>query len=293
MYKSQLQQIANILNVNCQRASQFGLLKGKLGIALFFYHYARFSKEKYYEEIADALLDDSINNAKKQKSISFSNGILGLGWCLKYLERNSFIELENDMLNPIMQIAKHESELQAVMRDLKNDIPSMSKGLFLTIDVIDDNIINNCLKDVKWCLECSNINDLDLPYINSLIFVLKKISTNKSYKTICEKYMAKAYKIGEKIILSNNCDKMHVFVFANLSQEYKKNHEIDFDLLYDVYMNWQTIVYKDFMTIEEALPEETLNSFLYSFNMKVPQTLLSLDGISSLGINLIRFLEKK
>jgi len=153
--------------------------------------------------------------------------------------------------------------------------------------------MNNCLKDVKWCLECSNINDLDLPYINSLIFVLKKISTNKSYKTICEKYMAKAYKIGEKIILSNNCDKMHVFVFANLSQEYKKNHEIDFDLLYDVYMNWQTIVYKDFMTIEEALPEETLNSFLYSFNMKVPQTLLSLDGISSLGINLIRFLEKK
>ena len=105
--------------------------------------------------------------------------------------------------------------------------------------------------------------------------------------------MAKAYKIGEKIILSNNCDKMHVFVFANLSQEYKKNHEIDFDLLYDVYMNWQTIVYKDFMTIEEALPEETLNSFLYSFNMKVPQTLLSLDGISSLGINLIIFLEKK
>lgn len=293
MYKSQLQQIANILNVNCQRAGEFGLLKGKLGIAIFFYHYARFSKEKYYEEIADVLLDDSVNNAKRQKSISFSNGILGLGWCLKYLEKNSFIELENDMLNPIIQIAKHESESQAVRRDLKNIMPSMSKGLFLTIDVLDDNNINNCLKDIKWCLECSNKNDLNLQYINSLIFVLKKISTNRSYKTICEKYIAKAYQIGEKIVLSNNCDKMHVFAFANLCQEYKNNHKMDFDLLYDVYMNWQTIVYKDFITIDEALPEETLNSFLDSFNMKVPQTSLSLDGISSLGINLIRFLEKK
>lgn len=293
MYKSQLQQIANILNVNCQRAGEFGLLKGKLGIAIFFYHYARFSKEKYYEEIADVLLDDSVNNAKRQKSISFSNGILGLGWCLKYLEKNSFIELENDMLNPIIQIAKHESESQAVMRDLKNDIPSMSKGLFLTIDVIDDNIINNCLKDVKWCLECSNINDLDLPYINSLIFVLKKISTNKSYKTICEKYMAKAYKIGEKIILSNKCDMKHVFVFANLSQEYKKTHKIDFNILYDIYMNWQTVVYNDYINIEEALSEDNLDSFLNSYKEKVPQTSLSLDGISSLGINLIRFLEKK
>lgn len=45
-----LQNIANHLIINCSFSKNIGLLYGTMGIIIFFYHYARYSKNRVYEE---------------------------------------------------------------------------------------------------------------------------------------------------------------------------------------------------------------------------------------------------
>jgi len=70
-----------------------GLLKGKVGIALFMYHYWLWShKEQYYEK-ALKLITASIDYCRNNELIdSFCNGAAGIGWGLTYFDEHESIE---------------------------------------------------------------------------------------------------------------------------------------------------------------------------------------------------------
>ena len=53
-----LLRIANVLLLNASFLDNPGLLNGKMGIAIFFYHYSRFTKNKIYENFAGVLVDE-------------------------------------------------------------------------------------------------------------------------------------------------------------------------------------------------------------------------------------------
>ena len=50
--------LAGILAMNGGFLQKAGLAGGKLGIAIFFYHYAQYTGNKYYDEFAGSLIDD-------------------------------------------------------------------------------------------------------------------------------------------------------------------------------------------------------------------------------------------
>ena len=50
-----LRRIANVLLLNASFIDNPGLLNGKMGIAIFFYHYSRYTKNKIYEDYAGEL----------------------------------------------------------------------------------------------------------------------------------------------------------------------------------------------------------------------------------------------
>jgi hypothetical protein len=91
-----LQRIANVLLLNASFTNNIGLLNGKMGIAIFFYHYASYSGNKLYENYAGDLIDEIYKEINVSSSIDFATGLMGIGWGIEYLVRNCFLEADTD-----------------------------------------------------------------------------------------------------------------------------------------------------------------------------------------------------
>jgi len=91
-----MQKIASTLMSNTRFINNSGLFDGKMGIAIFFYHYARFTGNKMYEDFADSLIDNICDELHPGMTINFTNGLTGIGWGIEYLVQNRFLETVSD-----------------------------------------------------------------------------------------------------------------------------------------------------------------------------------------------------
>lgn len=87
--------------MNLKDLLRYGLLKaeilenpslynGKLGLAIIFYEYSRYSRDLLYRQFADELID-SIIELPNDISMRLSDGLCGIGWGICYLLRKKFI----------------------------------------------------------------------------------------------------------------------------------------------------------------------------------------------------------
>ena len=90
--KQFLSDISNHLTLNAPNMSDIGLFQGKMGVVLFFYLYSRYTQSGYYQDFADILLDEVVEELDTSLNISLKNGLSGIGWSLEYLVQNNFIE---------------------------------------------------------------------------------------------------------------------------------------------------------------------------------------------------------
>ena len=106
-----LERIVNILLLNASFIDNLGLLNGKMGICIFFYHLARKTKSKIYEEFAGELLDEIYDEISIHTPLDFENGLTGIGWGIEYLVQNGFadgntndtlFEIDNTVLRGIL-----------------------------------------------------------------------------------------------------------------------------------------------------------------------------------------------
>ena len=72
--------------------NDLGLYHGKMGIVLFFAHYARYTGEAMYDDFAGELLDEVYEEIHTDLPINFEYGLCGIGWGIEYLFQNRFIE---------------------------------------------------------------------------------------------------------------------------------------------------------------------------------------------------------
>lgn len=97
-------QLKNLLRYGVLRSEVLespGLYNGKLGMAILFYEYSRYSGDTLYEQFADEILD-SILDLPASLSFRFSDGLTGIGWGITYLLKEKFIEGEiDDILSEI------------------------------------------------------------------------------------------------------------------------------------------------------------------------------------------------
>jgi hypothetical protein len=96
MIGDRLQRIANVLLLNASFLDNPGLLNGKMGIAIFFYHYSRFTKNKIYENFAGVLVDEIYEEINTSTPVNFENGLTGIGWGIEYLVKNGFVQADTD-----------------------------------------------------------------------------------------------------------------------------------------------------------------------------------------------------
>ena len=70
-----------------------GLFHGKMGLILFFAHYFKYTGQQIYEDTADELMAELIEEIKMQTlPIGFASRLSGIGWGIEYLIQSGFMD---------------------------------------------------------------------------------------------------------------------------------------------------------------------------------------------------------
>ena len=101
--EKELRYIADILILNGTLTDCPGLIHGKTGIAIFFYHYARLTKNGLYEEYAKDLIAEIISQLHVNSPADYKTGIAGIGVGLDYLIRHRFLNADEDVFEDFDQ----------------------------------------------------------------------------------------------------------------------------------------------------------------------------------------------
>ena len=114
--EQQLQQIAEMLLVNGLFTDCPGLIHGKTGIAIFFFHYGRYTDNELFEDYAFDLVDSIQQQIHNNSPADYKAGISGIGVGMDYLLTNQFISADDDIYNDF-----DERIYRAVMYDPRLD----------------------------------------------------------------------------------------------------------------------------------------------------------------------------
>ena len=84
LISSTYEQALAYLTINSSFLRDLGLFHGRMGIVLFFAHYARISNSKHYEDFAGHLLDEIYEEINLDLPVNLENGLCGIGWGIEY-----------------------------------------------------------------------------------------------------------------------------------------------------------------------------------------------------------------
>ncbi len=92
-----LQQIADMLLLNGTLTECPGLVHGKMGIAIFFFHYAEFTSNDLFADYAMVVIGEMLDQLHVNSPADYENGLAGIGVGFDYLIRNDFLSIEDDI----------------------------------------------------------------------------------------------------------------------------------------------------------------------------------------------------
>jgi hypothetical protein len=92
-----LQQIADMLLLNATLSECPGLVHGKMGIAVFFFHYAQYTDNMLFADYAMDLMGEMLNQIHVNSPADYEKGLAGIGVGIDYLIRNDFLNVEDDV----------------------------------------------------------------------------------------------------------------------------------------------------------------------------------------------------
>ena len=179
-----LRKIANTLFINVQNMELYGLLRGKLGVALFFYHYARYSHQPSYSEFAEEYIDFVCDHLSMKSPKDFGNGLTGHAWTIHHVIESHFVDAEEDFLEEIDLIIG-EMDVSSLLMELNDEIPLFSKGIYFTARKKDTYIKETLFQ----CEELLEQKEMVYPmsYLNSMLYFLMKAYHSDIEAALCVK----------------------------------------------------------------------------------------------------------
>lgn len=121
-----LHEINGYLLENAKDEHQLGLLHGKLGLSIYFYHLARKNENHEFLEIADSLVGEIFEKLSEAKlHLDFENGLAGIAWGISYLVKSDFVEADlDDTLGDL------DDKVYKYLEDHKTNLPaSLQNGI--------------------------------------------------------------------------------------------------------------------------------------------------------------------
>jgi len=108
-----------------KETDNIGLLGGNMGLVIFLYSYSNFIKCQKFYDFGSSIVLSALEKLHKSINcnyyfdISYSNGIPGILWTLKYLKTQEFLDInEEEMLLPFSNILKKEMIKQIKLGNL-------------------------------------------------------------------------------------------------------------------------------------------------------------------------------
>jgi hypothetical protein len=95
---NQKQRIINLLLLHSSFMNDLGLLNGKMGISIAFFHLFRETGNVVYENYAGELIDEIYEEINVSSSWNFADGLAGIGYGIEYLVSNKFIDADTSVL---------------------------------------------------------------------------------------------------------------------------------------------------------------------------------------------------
>jgi hypothetical protein len=92
-----LQQIADMLLLNGTLTECLGLVHGKMGIAVFFFHYAQHTGNELFADYAMDVIGEMLEQIHVNSPADYEKGLAGIGVGINYLIRNNFLNVEDDI----------------------------------------------------------------------------------------------------------------------------------------------------------------------------------------------------
>ena len=80
------------------------IVYGRMGLVLFFFHYARYTENTLFEDFGGEILDEIFDDMHTEMIWGFESGLCGIAWGIEYLLANKFISGDsNEVLFDIDQ----------------------------------------------------------------------------------------------------------------------------------------------------------------------------------------------
>lgn len=92
-----LLQLADILLLNGTLTECPGLVHGKLGISIFFFHYAQHTGNDIYADYAMDVISEALNQINTNSPTDYERGLAGIAVGINYLIQNKFLSVEDDI----------------------------------------------------------------------------------------------------------------------------------------------------------------------------------------------------
>lgn len=116
-------QITDLLVLNGTLVECPGLIHGKMGVAVFFFHYARYTGNELFECYALDLIGKIQNQLHNNSPADYETGLAGIGIGMDYLMTNHFLSIDEDFFEDL-----DKRMVRAVMYDPWQDF-SLYNGL--------------------------------------------------------------------------------------------------------------------------------------------------------------------
>lgn len=185
--ESVLNRISNYLIISSDCLDDNGLYHGKIGIAIFFMHYARYSNEMRYNNFASVLIDEIFDDMKIDISIDFERGLSGIGWGIEYLLQRKFVD--GDSIEILEDIDLKLSEYNFLkISDLSFETGVAGINCYLNMHLLQKK--NDCLS--------SNID-----YIHDLYIYASKFASDSLFDLI-------SFVKSNKFDISLDIDQWHL-----------------------------------------------------------------------------------
>lgn len=290
MHEKYISRIANILSINLQRVKRTGIVEGSLGIAMFLYEYSRISGYDSYSRMADEIVEYSIEKYLPKADRPFSYGIYGFAWAIHTFEERGFIELEENAFSDIHKLTSLKYSKYDVENDMRAPFPLFSLGLY-SAKRGDDSIKERAVDALEVVRSELKAEECDACYILSIIYFLRECLNHNFKIDDCRSLLDYYLDVVKIVVKNRKFSRNDVFIMKKILPLNNITDDIRFlevDSLENIYCNWQTVLYSDLVEIDRNIPVGVLDAFMKRIACDIPDEHIGLNGLSSLGINLIR-----
>lgn len=94
IFEEELQQIADMLLLNGTLTKCPGLVHGKMGVAIFFFQYARYSQNPLFAEYAMDVIGELVKPLHANYRSDYEKGIAGIGAGIHYLIKEELVDVD-------------------------------------------------------------------------------------------------------------------------------------------------------------------------------------------------------